>query len=55
MTEDELAALETSYITYATRIKEKIKTLREAYMQERFYDLIERDRVFTEGTYAFLW
>lgn len=40
MTEDELAALETSYITYATRIKEKIKTLREAYMQERFYDLI---------------
>lgn len=32
MTEDELAALETSYITYATRIKEKIKTLREAYM-----------------------
>ncbi len=53
MTEDELAALETSYITYATRIKEKIKTLREAYMQERFYDLIERDRVFTEGTYAF--
>lgn len=29
MTEDELAALETSYITYATRIKEKIKTLRE--------------------------
>lgn len=53
MTEDELAALETSYITYATRIKEKIKTLREAYMQERFYDLIERDRVFTEGTYIF--
>lgn len=53
MTEDELAALETSYITYATRIKEKIKTLCEAYMQERFYDLIERDRVFTEGTYAF--
>ena len=53
MTEDELAALETSYITYATRIKEKIKTLREAYMQERFYDLIERDRVFTEGTYTF--
>ena len=32
-------------IPYATRIKEKIKTLREAYMQERFYDLIERDRV----------
>lgn len=53
MTEDELAALETSYITYATRIKEKIRTLREAYMQERFYDLIERDRVFTEGTYTF--
>lgn len=53
MTEDELAALETSYITYATRIKEKIKTLREAYMQERFYDLIEHDRVFTEGTYTF--
>ena len=53
MTEDELAALETSYITYATRIKEKIKTLREAYMLERFYDLIERDRVFTEGTYTF--
>lgn len=53
MTEDELVALETSYITYATRIKEKIKTLREAYMQERFYDLIERDRVFTEGTYPF--
>lgn len=53
MTEDELAALETSYITYATRIKEKIKTLREAYMQERFYNLIERDRVFTEGIYAF--
>lgn len=53
MTEDELAALETSYITYATRIKEKIKTLREAYMQERFYDLIERDRIFTEGTYTF--
>ena len=53
MTEDELAALETSYITYATRIKEKIKSLREAYMQERFYDLIERDRVFTDATYAF--
>ena len=53
MTVDELAALETSYITYATRIKEKIKTLREAYMQERFYDLIERDRVFTEDTYTF--
>ena len=33
--------------------KEKIKTLREAYMQERFYDLIERDRVFTDATYAF--
>ncbi|WP_028510332.1 DEAD/DEAH box helicase family protein [Ruminococcus sp. NK3A76] len=53
MTEDNLAALETSYITYATRIKEKIKTLREAYMQERFYDLIERDRVFTDATYTF--
>ena len=53
MTEDELAALETSYITYANRIKEKIKSLREAYMQERFYDLIERDRVFTDATYAF--
>ncbi len=53
MTEDELAALETSYFTYANRIKEKIKSLREAYMQERFYDLIERDRVFTDATYAF--
>lgn len=53
MNEDELAALETSCITYAIRIKKKIKSLREAYMQERFYDLIERDRVFTEDTYTF--
>ncbi len=53
MTEDELAALETSYFTYANRIKEKIKSLQEAYMQERFYDLIERDRVFTDDTYSF--
>ncbi len=53
MTDDELSALETSYITYAFRIKEKIRSLREAYMQERFYDLIERDRIFTDGTYTF--
>ena len=53
MTDDELSALETSYITYASRIKEKIAELRAAYMQERFYELIERDRIFTDDTYVF--
>ena len=53
MTDDELSAIETSYNTYAFRIKCKIAELRAAYMQERFYDLIERDRIFTDNTYAF--
>jgi len=53
MTDDELSALETSYVTYAFRIKEKIAELRATYMQDRFYELIERDRIFTYDTYVF--
>ena len=53
MKEDELAALETSLFTYASRIKEKIKSLREDYMEKCFYDLIERGRIFTDAVYTF--
>ncbi len=53
MTADELSALETSYITYALRIKNKIAELRVAYMRKQFYGLIERDKIFCDTTYSF--
>lgn len=53
MTNDELSALETSYITYAIRIKAKITELKKDYMRERFYDLINRDYIFCGDTYTF--
>ena len=53
MTEDELAAIEVAQFTYATKIKEHIKKLEEAYQEEQFYKWIDSNKIFCEGGYAF--
>lgn len=53
MTEDELAAIEVAQFSYATKIKEHIKKLEEAYQEDQFYKWIDSGKVFCEASYAF--
>ena len=52
MTEDELAAMETSIPTYARKIKEKIEALEEAYRAEVFVRWIDSNRIVCRETYV---
>ena len=45
MTEDELSIIETSFQTYALRIKDKIEKLQDAYREKMFYKWLDSDKI----------
>lgn len=53
MTEDELAVIETSFMTYAMKIKEKIKELQEVYMEKQFYKWLDSGKIVCQEGYSF--
>lgn len=53
MTEDELAVIETSFTTYAMKIKEKIKKLQEVYMEKQFYKWLDSGKIVCQEEYSF--
>ncbi|MDE5557315.1 MAG: DEAD/DEAH box helicase family protein [Ruminococcus sp.] len=53
MTEDELAVIETSFTTYAMKIKEKIKELQEVYMEKQFYKWLDSGKIVCQEEYSF--
>ncbi len=52
MTEDELSAMETAIPTYAYRIQEKIRTLEEAYREDRFNRWLDSGRIVCRDMYV---
>ena len=53
MTEDELAVIETSFTTYAMKIKDKIKKLQEVYMEKQFYKWLDVGKIVCQEEYSF--
>ena len=53
MTEDELAAMETSLYIYAKKIKDKIDSLKDAYREKRFYKWLDSGKIICEPNYVF--
>ena len=53
MTEDELAVIETSFISYAERIKSKIISLQRAYQEKKFYQWVDSGKIICKECYAF--
>ncbi len=53
MTEDELAVIETSFVTYARKIKEKIEALQNAYRENLFYKWLEVGKIVCQEYYSF--
>mgnify|MGYP004522822539 CR=1 FL=1 len=53
MNEDTLAAMETSYTTYAMKIKSKIESLQEAYREKIFYKWLDAGLIVCEESYTF--
>lgn len=53
MTEDELAVIETSYSTYARKIKEKIEQLQNAYREKKFYKWLDNGKIVCQESYVF--
>lgn len=53
MTEDELAVIETSFTTYAKKIKEKIEALQNAYRENLFYKWLEVGKIVCQENYSF--
>ena len=51
MTEDELSAMETAIPTYAYRIQEKIRTLEEAYREDRFNRWLDSGKIVCRDMY----
>ena len=52
MTEDEVSAMETSIPTYARKILDKIRTLEEAYREEKFYRWIDSNKIVCRDMYV---
>ena len=52
MTEDELSVIETSFQTYALRIKTKIESLQEAYREKMFYKWLDSGKICCQEEYA---
>lgn len=53
MTEDELAVIETSFVTYARKIKEKIDKLQDVYREATFYRWLDEGKVICQEYYSF--
>ena len=53
MSEDDLAAMETSYQTYAAKIKDKIKKLQDAYREKMFYKWLDAGKIRCQEEYEF--
>ena len=53
MTQDELDAMETAYPVYAQKIEQKIKSLEEAYREEKFRLWLDSGRISCQEMYAF--
>ena len=53
MTEDELAVIETSFVTYARKIKEKIEALQNTYRENLFYKWLEVGKIVCQEYYSF--
>ena len=53
MTEDEISVIETSFMTYAMKIKEKIKELQQVYMEKQFYKWLDSGKIFCREEYSF--
>lgn len=53
MTEDELAVIETSFVTYARKIKEKIEALQNTYRENLFYKWLEIGKIVCQEYYSF--
>ena len=53
MTEDEVSVIETSFQTYALRIKEKIEKLQGAYREKMFYKWLDSGKICCQEEYAF--
>ena len=53
MTEDELAAMETAIPTYAAKIQDKIKSLEEAYREDKFNRWLDAGKIVCRDSYEF--
>ena len=53
MTEDELSVIETSFTTYAKKIKEKIDALQNAYRENLFYKWLDAGKIVCQEYYSF--
>lgn len=53
MTEDELSVIETSFQSYALRIKDKIEKLQAAYREKKFYKWLDSGKICCHEEYAF--
>lgn len=53
MTGDELAVIETSFTTYAKKIKEKIEALQNTYRENLFYKWLEVGKIVCQEYYSF--
>lgn len=53
MTEDELAVIETSFTTYAKKIKEKIESLQNVYRETQFYKWLDEGKIVCQEYYSF--
>lgn len=53
MTEDELSVIETSFQTYAMRIKDKIEKLQDAYREKVFYKWFDSGKICCQERYVF--
>lgn len=53
MTADELAVLETSFITYAKKIKDKIEALQDTYRETMFYKKLDAGKIVCQDSYSF--
>ena len=53
MTEDELSVIETSFQTYALRIKDKIEKLQDVYREKMFYKWLDSGKICCQEEYTF--
>ncbi len=53
MTEDELSVIESSFQTYAIKIKSKIESLQEKYREKIFYKWLDSGKICCQEKYAF--
>jgi len=53
MTEDELSIIETSYHTYAIKIKNKIESLQDKYREKMFYKWLDSGKICCQEEYTF--